>query len=273
MADGASLWRERTVSTRDRAAPVRAFLSTESGSAGVLLAAAVTALVWANVFGPSYEDFWHTSLSIRLGDMQVSHDLRTWVNSGLMTFFFLVVGLEARRELDLGDLRERRRFVLPLVAGLAGMAVPAMIFLALNAGHSSAHGWAVAMSTDTALSLGLLALLGRDVPDRARVFLLTVCVVDDLAALVILAAVYTDDVGVRAPPHRCRSLRRAVGGIRATSRQPVCLRRTRLRHVGGPARQRCRPGRRGSGHRAGRPGVLARPRAARTGDPAGQVVP
>jgi Na+/H+ antiporter NhaA len=173
---------------------VRAFLSTESGSAGVLLAAAVIALVWANVDGSNYESFWHSSFSLRLGDMQVTHDVRTWINDGLMTLFFLVVGLEARRELDLGDLRERRRFLLPLVAGLAGMAVPALIFLAVNAGHSSAHGWAVAMSTDTALSLGLLALLGRDVPDRARVFLLTICVVDDLVALVVLAAVYTDDL-------------------------------------------------------------------------------
>jgi Na+/H+ antiporter NhaA len=194
VADGSSLWRERTAWPRDRAAPVRAFLSTESGSAGVLLAAAVTALVWANLDNSSYEDLWHSSFSIRLGDMQVTHDLRTWINSGLMTLFFLVVGLEARRELDLGDLRERRRFLLPLAAGLAGMAVPALIFLAVNAGHSSAHGWAVAMSTDTALSLGLLALLGRNVPDRARVFLLTVCVVDDLVALVILAAFYTDDL-------------------------------------------------------------------------------
>ena len=97
-----------------------------------------------------------------------------------MTFFFLVVGLEARREFDLGDLRERRRFILPLAAGLIGMLVPVLIYLAFNAGRSSAHGWGIAMSTDTALALGVLALLGRNVPDRARVFLLTVFVVDDL---------------------------------------------------------------------------------------------
>ena len=126
MADGSSLWRERTAWPRDRAAPVRAFLSTESGSAGVLLAAVVTALVWANLDGSrATRTSGTSSFSIRLGDMQVTHDLRAWINSGLMTLFFLVVGLEARRELDLGDLRERRRFVLPLVAGLAGMAVPA----------------------------------------------------------------------------------------------------------------------------------------------------
>ena len=111
-----------------------------------------------------------------------------------MTLFFLVVGLEARREFDLGDLRERRRFVLPCVAALVAMAVPAAIYLTVNAGHSSAHGWGVAMSTDTALALGLLALLGRGDPDRARVFLLTVAVVDDLAALLIIAVVYTDDL-------------------------------------------------------------------------------
>jgi Na+/H+ antiporter NhaA len=102
--------------------------------------------------------------------------------------------LEARREFDLGDLRERRRFVLPIAAGLVGMIVPVAIYLAANAGRSSAHGWGVAMSTDTALALGLLALLGRNVPDRVRVFLLTIFVVDDLAALVVIAVVYSERI-------------------------------------------------------------------------------
>jgi Na+/H+ antiporter NhaA len=192
VADGSSPWRDRTAWSRERAAPLRAFLWTESGSAGVLLAAAVAALVWANIDLASYEGIWHARFSIRLGDVLVDRDVRTWVNSGLMTLFFLVVGLEARREFDLGDLRERRRFALPFVAGLVGMAVPVGIYLAVNAGHSSAQGWGVAMSTDTALALGLLALLGRDVPDRVRVFLLTVSVVDDLVALVVIAVVYSD---------------------------------------------------------------------------------
>jgi Na+/H+ antiporter NhaA len=189
-------WRARTVWARDRSAPLRAFLVTESGSAVLLVAGIAVALLWANVHDKSYESFWGTTLSIQLGGAGISLDLREWVNRGLMTFFFLVVGLEARREFDLGDLRERRRFVLPFVAGLAGMAVPIGIYLAINAGRSSAHGWGVAMSTDTALALGLLALLGQDIPDRMRVFVLTVFVVDDLVALAVIAIVYSDDISL-----------------------------------------------------------------------------
>jgi Na+/H+ antiporter NhaA len=188
------LWRGRTTWARDRAAPLRAFLRTESGSAGVLLGAVLAALIWANIDIASYERVWHAEFSIRLSDAHVTRDLRTWINSGLMTLFFLVVGLEARREFDLGDLRERRRFVLPCAAGLLGLVVPVLIYLAANAGRSSGHGWGVAMSTDTALALGLLALLGRDVPDRVRVFLLTIFVVDDLVALLVIAVVYSTDI-------------------------------------------------------------------------------
>jgi Na+/H+ antiporter NhaA len=188
----------RTLWDRGIAAPVRAFLRTESGSSGVLVAAILAALIWSNLDTTSYDAVWHTDFSIHLGSAGVSLDLRTWINSGLMTLFFLVVGLEARREFDLGDLRDRSRFVLPCVAGLAGMLLPVLIYLAVNRGGDGAHGWGVAMSTDTALALGLLALFGRRVPDRMRVFLLTVSVVDDLVALVVIVVVYSVHIDVVA---------------------------------------------------------------------------
>jgi Na+/H+ antiporter NhaA len=176
--------------------PLREFLRTETGGAAVLLAATVAALVWVNVDASSYDSLWETMLSIDLGGAGVALDLRHWVNSGLMAFFFFVVGLEARREFDLGELRERRRFALPLLAGVGGMAVAVAIFLAFNAGRPSAHGWGIAMSTDTAFALGLLALVGPRFPDRLRAFMLTVVVVDDIVALVVIATVYTDTLRV-----------------------------------------------------------------------------
>ncbi|MGY4916360.1 Na+/H+ antiporter NhaA [Streptomyces sp. 900116325] len=187
-------------STRDpeTRTPLRAFLATESGSAAVLLAATVAALVWANVAPAGYASFWETHLSVTLGSAGVSLDLREWVNSGLMTFFFFVIGLEARREFDTGELRERQRVMLPLAAGFAGMIVPVSIYLAFNAGGASAHGWGAAMSTDTAFALGMLAILGRRFPDALRTFILTVTVVDDVLALVVIAFVYSENITVPA---------------------------------------------------------------------------
>src|SRR5207237_4687031 len=134
----------------------------------------VGALVWINADSSSYERVWRTTLAIRIGGTGIAENLRYWLNSGLMTLFFFVVGLEARREFDMGELRERRRLALPLAAGIGGMVVPVAIFLALNAGRSSAHGWGVAMSTDTAFALGMLALVGPRFPVRLRAFMLTV---------------------------------------------------------------------------------------------------
>ncbi|MDQ6658787.1 MAG: Na+/H+ antiporter NhaA [Actinomycetota bacterium] len=191
-----SSWLGRTAWSGGRSAPLRSFMRTESGSAGVLVAAVIGALIWANISSSSYQTAWGIELSIRLGTIGITHDLRSWVNSGLMTLFFLVVGLEARRELDLGDLRERRRFIVPIAAGLMGMLIPILIYLAVNAGGTGAHGWGIAMSTDTALALGLLALLGREVPQKVRVFVLTVFVVDDLAALLVIAVVYSERIVV-----------------------------------------------------------------------------
>ena len=178
--------------------PMRTFLRTETGGAAVLLAAAAASLVWVNAAPSSYDSVWHTDLSIHVGDAGIGQDLRGWVNSGLMTLFFFVVGLEARREFDVGELRERRRVTLPLLAGVAGMAAPVLIYLAINAGHGSSGGWGAAMSTDTAFALGILALVGPRRADRLRVFMLTVVVVDDFVALLVIAVGYTDHLDL--PP-------------------------------------------------------------------------
>jgi Na+/H+ antiporter NhaA len=189
----------RTAWVRNLETPLRSFLRTETGSAAVLLAGVIAALVWANVDMPSYAHVWEkTTLSIHIGDAGLSHSLRYWVNSGLMTLFFFVIGLEVRREFDLGELRERRRATLPVAAGVGGLVIPVGIFLALNAGRSSAHGWGAAMSTDTAFALGLLALVGSRVPFRLRAFVLTFSVADDVVALVVIATVYAAHVDVSA---------------------------------------------------------------------------
>ena len=186
----------RTAWARSLQAPLREFLTTETGSAVVLLAAAVAALAWANIDLSSYESVWRTKLSIQIGGSGISQDLRQWVNSGLMTFFFFVVGLEVRREFDVGELRERRRLTLPVLAGLGGMAVPVAIYLAFNGGGHAASGWGVAMSTDTAFALGMLALVGPSFPDRLRGFMLTIIVVDDVVALLVIAVAYSHDVAL-----------------------------------------------------------------------------
>src|SRR4051812_7243220 len=186
----------RTAWVRNLETPLRGFLRTETGSAVVLLAAALAALVWANVDVGSYERVWQSTLSISLGGATIAHDLRYWLNSGLMTLFFFVVGLEARREFDMGELRQRRRVALPVLAGIGGMVVPVLIYLAFNAGSSTAHGWGTAMSTDTAFALGLLALVGPRFPDRLRVFLLTVAIIDDVIALTVIALVYSGHIVV-----------------------------------------------------------------------------
>jgi Na+/H+ antiporter NhaA len=156
----------------------------------------VAALAWANSpWWSSYESVWDTELSIQLGGDGIAMDLRHWVNEGLMTFFFLVVGLEAKRELDMGDLRDRSRVAVPLLAAAGGMLIPVAIYLALNAGGPGAVGWGAAMSTDTAFALGVLALVASGAT-RLRVRLLTLVVIDDLVALLVIATVYTEDVSL-----------------------------------------------------------------------------
>jgi Na+/H+ antiporter NhaA len=189
----------RTAWARNLAAPVRDFLSTETGSAIVLLGATIVALLWSNSpWSDSYESVWTTKLSIQVGAGGISADLRHWVNEGLMTFFFLVVGLEAKREFDMGELRERRRLAVPVLAAIGGMLVPVGIYLLFNAGGAGGRGWGAAMSTDTAFALGALALLTPRVATRLRVFLLTLAVVDDLGALVVIATAYTKHLSLPA---------------------------------------------------------------------------
>jgi Na+/H+ antiporter NhaA len=186
----------RTAWTRNLAAPVRAFLATETSSALILLAATLAALVWANADLHGYDSVWSTELSIRVGGHGVAEDLRHWVNDGLMVVFFFVVGLEARREFDLGELRERRRITLPFFAAIGGMALPVAIYLAINAGGGHRGGWGAAMSTDTAFALGALALVGPRDAQRLRVFILSLVVADDLVALVVIAVVYSEHVDI-----------------------------------------------------------------------------
>ena len=178
------------------AGPVRSFLRAESGGAVAMLGATVAALVWANCPWPhSYESFWTTTLSVEIGHSGISHDLRWWVNDGLMTLYFLVVGLEARRELEVGQLRERWTVRIALVAAIGGMAAAVAVYLAFNAGGPGARGWGAAMSTDTAFLLGVLALAAPG-GTRLRVRLLTLSLFDDLVALVVIAVVYTGSVFV-----------------------------------------------------------------------------
>jgi Na+/H+ antiporter NhaA len=187
----------KTAWARNLEAPLRDFLRTETGSAAFLLAGAVAALIWANI-GTSYEHVWTTTLSVTIGGAGVVLDLRHWVNSGLMTLFFFVIGLEARREFDLGDLRDRRRLILPVAAGIGGMIVPVAIFLAIAGAHTPRGAWGTAMSTDTAIALGMLALVGRRFPASLRAYMLTVSVVDDLVALIVIAVAFTNSLHVVA---------------------------------------------------------------------------
>ena len=180
-------------------APVRRFMRTEAASAGLLVVGTVVALAWANSpWSDSYERLWNTGFSLRLGSWVVAADLRQWVNEGLMVFFFFLVGMEVRRELQMGELTQRNRLSVPTLAALAGLVVPALIYLAFNAGGPGGHGWGIPMATDTAFLLGALALVGPRCPTQLRVFLLSLSVVDDIGALTAIAVFYSESVQVAA---------------------------------------------------------------------------
>jgi NhaA family Na+:H+ antiporter len=179
--------------------PLRLFVATEARSAIPLLGATAAALVWANSpWLASYEALWSTSLSVQVGEAELSRDLRHWVNDGLMTLFFLVVGLEISRQLRLGELRNSQTAVVPAVAALGGTVVPVLLYLAFNAGGPPARGWAMAMAGDLAFALGVLALVGPRCPPQLRVFLLTLVLVGDIAAVAVVGLLYAKVVNILA---------------------------------------------------------------------------
>jgi Na+:H+ antiporter, NhaA family len=175
--------------------PLQAFLKTEEAGGILLLAAAVAALLWANSpWRASYNAFWHIELTIRLGGWSLSEDLQHWVNDALMTLFFLVVGLEIKRELTTGEFREPRAAALPAIAALGGMIVPALLYLAINPTGEPARGWGIPMATDIAFALGVLALVGRGLPAALKSFLLALAIVDDIGAILVIAIFYSGSI-------------------------------------------------------------------------------
>ena len=168
-------------------------------SALLLLTFTLIAIAWANSpWGATYDEFWDTEVEIIVGEFAAHLTLHQLVNDGLMAFFFFTVGLEVKREFTIGELTDRRRAAVPVIAAVAGLALPAAIFLLLNANTGQAHAWGVVISTDTAFLLGALAIIGPKFPARLRTFLLTLAVVDDIGALVAIALFY--DEGLQALP-------------------------------------------------------------------------
>lgn len=182
------------------ARPVREFLRVESAGSVLLLAATLVALLWVNLpvdgWASGYDHFWHTPLTIELGDWRIEESLQHWVNDGLMTLFFFVVGLEIKDELVHGDLRDPRTAALPIVAAVGGMVVPALLYVAIAGGGDAGAGWGIPMATDIAFAVGVLGVLGRRIPSAARLFLLTLAIVDDIGAILVIAVFYTDDLAL-----------------------------------------------------------------------------
>jgi len=175
--------------------PVTQFLRTEAAGGVALMIAAALALLWANgPLGDSYTDLWSTDLSVSLQSIHLDLSLQEWVNTGLMTVFFFVVGLEIKRELVTGDLSDVRTAMVPIIAAAGGMITPAAIYLAFNAGTPTVDGWGIPVATDIAFALGVLALLGSRVPRPLKLFLLTLAIADDIGGIVVIALFYTTDL-------------------------------------------------------------------------------
>jgi NhaA family Na+:H+ antiporter len=171
---------------------VQEFLHTEASGGVLLFSAALVALVWANSpWSAAYETLWHTDVRVNLGRYALEGDLHHWVNDALMTIFFFVVGLEIKRELVEGELRDPRTAAMPAIAALGGMVVPALLFVLLNAGGEGARGWGIPMATDIAFAVGVVALLGSRVHPSLKLFLLTLAIVDDIGAIVVIGLFYS----------------------------------------------------------------------------------
>jgi len=180
-------------------------LKDEALSGKLLLLAALAAIVLVNSpWGASFSSFWDRDLSLSLGTFTLDANIRQWVNDGLMAIFFLVISLEIKRELVRGELRKLRVAMLPVIAAIGGITVPIAIYMYFNSGFPTEHGWGIPMTTDTAFALGLLALLGRRVPTSLKIFLLTVMVIDDVAAISAIAVFYN---------HTVHSLPLALAGV------------------------------------------------------------
>ena len=175
--------------------PIAEFLRAEATGGMLLLAASILAMVWVNSpLGDSYTDLWSTDLKIGFGDASITEDLQHWVNDGLMAIFFFVISLEIKRELIVGDLRHPRNAALPILAAVGGAVLPALIFIAITAGTGTSGGWGIPMATDAAFAIGVLTLLGDRVGTGAKLFLVTIAVVDDVLAILVIAVVYTAEL-------------------------------------------------------------------------------
>jgi NhaA family Na+:H+ antiporter len=215
-------WAPATRAARKLVSPLQRILAIEAASGLLLIAATAVALVWANSpWRSAYDDLWHSALGIQVGSWSFVRPLHFWINDGLMTIFFFVVGLEIRREIYEGELAGLRRAALPLAAALGGMLVPAAIFVALNAGRGGAAGWAIPMATDIAFAVGVLTLLGNRVPASWRILLLALAVIDDIGAIVVIAVFYSDGIAISGLLTMALGMALLVGlrgvGVRATA--------------------------------------------------------
>jgi NhaA family Na+:H+ antiporter len=202
--------------------PLQSFMAIEAASGLLLIAATAAALVWANSgWSSSYEDLWHTAVGFHLGPWAFSRPLHFWVNDGLMTIFFFVVGLEIRREMYEGELADLRRAALPLAAALGGMVLPAGICAALTVGRAGAAGWGIPMATDIAFAVGVLTLLGSRVPASLRILLLALAVIDDIGAILVIAIFYSGGVSVWGLVIAAAGLASAVALRTIGLRQPL----------------------------------------------------